>query len=306
MKVMVVTNAQTSAKDLRTILEAEGHECLMIDNGGQAIDSIYHDTPEMVMLDVALNKPSAAEILLKIKSAPSTWDIPVIIIASTKSMSKIAKCYELGANDYISKPFFKEEIVARIRNIGYVCEKMKELEKLLVRDYLTGLYNRKFFMERFVEELAWAARYQEPMSFIILDIDHFKKINDTYGHSCGDEVLKQLAKVLTSSLRSHDIIARYGGEEFVVLLSNTSAEDSLIVAEKIRVSVQESDFCCEENDVKLPVTVSIGVTCTDGDFEPLPDSLIIKADQALYDAKAAGRNRVMASWVKGSARIDEG
>ena len=305
MKVLVATNARTSEKELRLILEAEGHECLMVDKSDQTIDTIYHDTPEMVMLDVALARPSAIEILAKLKSAPSTWDIPVILIASSKSAAKIAKCYELGMYDYISKPFFKEEIVARIRNIGYVCEKMKELEKLLVRDYLTGLYNRKFFMERFVEEHAWAARYQEPLSFIILDIDHFKKINDTYGHSCGDEVLRQLAKTLTSALRAHDIVARYGGEEFVILLSNTSADDSLTVAEKIRVTIQECDFYCQENTVKLPVTVSVGVTSTDSEFDLQPDSLIIRADQALYEAKAAGRNKVMASSVKGSIRFNE-
>ena len=305
MKVLVATNARTSEKELRMILEAEGHECLMVDKSDQTIDTIYHDTPEMVMLDVALARPSAIEILAKLKSAPSTWDIPVILIASSKSAAKIAKCYELGMYDYISKPFFKEEIVARIRNIGYICEKMKELEKLLVRDYLTGIYNRKFFMERFVEEHAWAARYQEPLSFIILDIDHFKKINDTYGHSCGDEVLRQLAKTLTSSVRAHDIVARYGGEEFVILLSNTSADDSLTVAEKIRVTIQECDFYCQEKTVKLPVTVSVGVTSTDSEFDLQPDSLIIRADQALYEAKAAGRNKVMSSSVKGSIRFNE-
>ncbi|HMK57113.1 MAG TPA: diguanylate cyclase [Dissulfurispiraceae bacterium] len=305
MKVLVVTSAHSSAKELCIILESEGHECLIMDNGGQAIDTIYHELPEMVMLDVALSRPPASEILSKLKSAPSTWDIPVLIIASMKSALKIAKCYELGAHDYISKPFFKEEIIARIRNIGYVCEKMKEFEKLLVRDYLTGIYNRKFFMERFVEELAWAARYQEPLSFIILDIDHFKKINDTYGHSCGDEVLRQLSKTLTSTLRAHDIVARYGGEEFVVLLSNTGAEESLTVAEKLRITVQESDFFCQENSVKLPVTVSIGVASTDSGFDLNPDNMIVKADHALYEAKAAGRNRVISFSEKGSMSVNE-
>ncbi|MGO9378914.1 MAG: diguanylate cyclase [Dissulfurispiraceae bacterium] len=306
MKVLVATNAIASAKELRMILEAEGIECLMVNKSCQTIDIIYHDTPEMVMLDVALTRPSAVEILLKLKSAPSTWDIPVILMASSKSKAKIAKCYELGAYDYISKPFFKEEIVARIRNIGYVCEKMKELEKLLVKDYLTGVYNRKFLMERFVEELAWATRYQEPLSLIFLDIDHFKKINDTYGHSCGDEVLKQLAKTLSSALRVHDIVARYGGEEFVILLSNTGWDDSLTVAEKIRVTIEESDFFCDENPIKMPITVSIGVTSTEGELDLLPDSLIVKADQALYEAKAAGRNRVVSSSGKGSISVNEG
>ncbi|HMK59633.1 MAG TPA: diguanylate cyclase [Dissulfurispiraceae bacterium] len=305
MKVLVVTSAQNSAKGLCLILEAEGYECLILSKSDQAINTIYHELPEMVMLDIALTKPSAAEILSKLKSAPSTWDIPVLIIASMKSASKIAKCYELGAHDYISKPFFKEEIVARIRNVGYVCEKMKEFEKLLVRDYLTGIYNRKFFMERFVEELAWAARYQEPLSFIILDIDHFKKINDTYGHSCGDEVLRQLSKILTSTLRAHDIVARYGGEEFVVLLSNTNVDECLTVAEKLRITVQESDFHCAENSITLPVTISIGVTSSDSGFDLNPDSMIIKADHALYEAKGAGRNRVVSSTEKGSMSVNE-
>lgn len=303
MKVLVVTNAPTLARQLRTILDAEGHVCLRVGKGGQAIDTLYHDTPDLVMLDVTLARPSAIDIISKLKSAPSTWDIPVILIVSSKSAAKIKKFYELGAYDFISKPFFKGEVVARIRNIGYVCEKMKELEKLLVRDNLTGVYNRKFFMERFVEELAWAVRYQEPLSFIIIDIDHFKNINDTYGHGCGDDVLRQLAKTLASSLRVHDIIARYGGEEFVILLSNTSSDDSVTVAEKIRNTIQESDFYCLNGIAKLTVTVSIGVASTDGETDVLPDDLILIADQALHEAKAAGRNMVISFSNKGCSNV---
>jgi diguanylate cyclase (GGDEF)-like protein len=217
----------------------------------------------------------------------------------------MAKCYSLGAYDYISRPFFREEVLARIRNIGYVSEKIKEFEKLLVRDYLTGLYNRKFFMERLHEELTWAGRYSEPLSFIILDIDHFKKINDTYGHSCGDEVLKRLSKTLVESLRAHDVVARYGGEEFVVLLANTGPDDAITVGEKLRVAVQETEFYCGEDTAKLPVTISIGISSTDGDFDPVADSLIIRADHALYEAKAAGRNRVISFHVSDGIGTDE-
>ena len=304
---MIATKGVTTAMGLRDILHEEGHDCVIVEESCKAIDAIYHETPEMVMLDAALTKPTALDILFKLKAAPSTRDIPVIIIASGKSVHKIARCYDLGAYDYISRPFFREEIVARLRNIGYICEKMKELEKLLVRDYLTGLYNRKFFMERLVEELAWSARYSEPLSFIILDIDHFKRINDTYGHSCGDEVLRQLSKTLVAALRAHDVVARYGGEEFVVLLADTSTDDAVTTAEKLRVAVQECDFCCEENSAKLPVTISLGVaSTTDFNFDAVPDSLITRADQALYEAKAAGRNRVITSIASREMKIHEG
>ena len=303
---MIATKGVNTAAELRDILLEEGHDCVTVGESCKAIDAIYHETPEMVMLDATLSKPTATEILLKLKAAPSTRDIPVIIIASGNSVNKIAKCYDLGAYDYISKPFFREEIVARLRNIGYVCEKMKELEKLLVRDYLTGLYNRKFFMERLVEELAWSGRYSEPLSFIILDIDHFKKINDTYGHSCGDEVLRQLSKTLVAALRAHDVVARYGGEEFVVLLADTNNDDAITVAEKLRVAVQEGDFYCEDDSGRLPVTISLGVATTNSNFDLLPDNLITRADQALYEAKAAGRNRVMSSIATGETRLHEG
>jgi diguanylate cyclase (GGDEF)-like protein len=305
MKIMVATYAADEANELRKILKQEGHESVIVDQSIKTIDAIYHENPEMVMLDMALENPSAVEILAKLKSAPSTREIPVIVISQKKSTMKIAKCYELGAYDYISKPFFKEEIAARMRNIGYVCEKMKELEKLLVRDYLTGLYNRKFFMERFVEELAWAGRYNEPLSFMILDIDHFKKINDTYGHSCGDEVLRQLAKTLSTELRAHDILARYGGEEFVILLSNTTLEEACEAAEKLRKAVQSASLGCDQNNIKIPVSISIGVSSTDNDFDPVPDRLIVRGDRALYEAKAAGRNRVMFSLLSGEIRAHE-
>jgi two-component system cell cycle response regulator len=293
MKTVIATSSRLIDLELSRLLEAEGHQCLSISDNGSTIDTIYSENPDLIMLSLTLSKPSTIEILKKLKAAPSTRDIPVIVIASAGAQQKLAKCYELGAYDYVSVPFFPEELKARLLNIGYVREKMRELEKLLVRDYLTGLYNRKFFMERFVEELAWASRYGEPLSIIILDIDFFKKINDTHGHSCGDDVLIQLSRRLQAELRSHDILARYGGEEFIVLLSNTDGEGALQVGERLREAVQGQIFSCEELCVMLPVTISSGVVSSEGGTDLTPDSMIMQADQALYAAKAAGRNRVV-------------
>jgi two-component system cell cycle response regulator len=258
------------------------------------------------MLDVALTRPSVYSILTKLKAAPSTWDIPVLIIAPVRGVASVKRCFNLGAYDYIYTPFFREAILARVRNISYVANKLKEFGKLLVRDYLTGLYNRKFFMERMLEEIAWADRYGEPLSFIILDIDHFKKINDTHGHSCGDEVLKELARVLTGMLRAHDVLARYGGEEFVVLLSNTAPDDAFSIGEKLRAGVEESDFYCDEKGTRLPVTISVGVATTEISHDISYAALIKQADEALYKAKAAGRNRVVSARPAGLLMQDEG
>lgn len=293
MKVLIADNGEDSKNVLGKILLDEGYECIFVENSREVVDRIYAELPDVIVLGIKLSKPCSLEILKQLKSAPSTRDIPVILIASRRSQSKLTKGYRFGAYDYIAKPYFKEEVLARISNITFACDRVKELEKLLDRDYLTGLYNRRFFMERFFEELAWSVRYKEPLSLMMLDIDFFKKINDTYGHGCGDEILKQISNSLLSVLRTEDIVARYGGEEFIILLPNTNTEGAVTVAEKLRATVQDRNFSCEGSAVRLSVTVSIGVTIYDGSAELSPDRLIGQADGALYGAKEGGRNRVV-------------
>jgi diguanylate cyclase (GGDEF)-like protein len=292
MKVLIADNREDTKSVLGEILLDEGYECVFVKNSSEVIDRVYTELPDIIILDMRLSKPCSLEILSYLKSAPSTRDIPVILVASKRSQLRLTKGYELGAYDYISRPFFKQEILARISNITFACERVKELERLLDRDYLTGLYNRRFFMERFFEELAWSVRYKETLSIMMLDIDFFKKINDTYGHSCGDEILKQIANALLSVLRTEDIVARYGGEEFIILLPNTNPEGALTAAEKIRGTVQDRNFLCESGDIRLSVTISIGVTTYNGETGLSPDRLIGQADGALYSAKEGGRNRV--------------
>jgi diguanylate cyclase (GGDEF)-like protein len=293
MKVLIADNGEDTKSVLGKILLDEGYECIFVENSSEVIDRVYTELPDIIILDLKFSKPHSLEILKQLKSAPSTRDIPVIIITSKRSQLKLAKGYEFGAYDYISRPFFKQEVLARISNITFACDRVKELEKLLDRDYLTGLYNRRFFMERFLEEIAWSVRYKEPLSIMMLDIDFFKKINDTYGHGCGDEILKQISNALLSVLRAEDIVARYGGEEFIILLPNTNPEGALTAAEKLRVTVQDRNFLCESGDIRLSVTISIGVTIYNGETELSPDRLIEQADGALYSAKEGGRNRVV-------------
>ncbi|HAK88781.1 MAG TPA: diguanylate cyclase response regulator [Nitrospiraceae bacterium] len=297
MKVLIADNAEDTKSVLGGILLGKDYECVFVENNADIIEKVYTEVPDIVILDTKPAGPSGLEILKKLKSAPSTRDIPVVLIASKKSQSKLAKGYELGAYDYISRPYFKEELTARLSNITFACERVKELEKLLDRDYLTGIYNRRFFMERFHEELSWSSRHSEPISLMMLDIDHFKKINDTYGHGCGDEILKQIANTMTAVLRIEDVVARYGGEEFIILLPNTDSEGVLTAAEKLRAAVHDKDFSCENGSTRIQVTVSIGVTAYAPDNECIylpPDRVIGQADTALYTAKEQGRNRVVA------------
>ncbi|BCB96673.1 diguanylate cyclase response regulator [Dissulfurispira thermophila] len=296
MKVLIAGSTDDVEDIMSSILLEEGYDCVFVKDSKEVIDNIYVEQPDVIILDILLSNPSSLEILSQLKSAPSTRGIPVILIASKRSRLKLVKGYELGAYDYISRPFFKQEILSRIKNITFACDRIKELEKLLDRDYLTGLYNRRFFMERFLEEIAWSVRYKEPLSLMMLDIDFFKRINDTYGHGCGDEILKQISSALLSVLRAEDIVARYGGEEFIILLPNTSAEGAITAAEKLRATVQNRTFVCKDSnngDMRLSVTISIGVTIYNGETELSPDRLIGQADGALYSAKESGRNRVV-------------
>jgi diguanylate cyclase (GGDEF)-like protein len=159
-----------------------------------------------------------------------------------------------------------------------------------LRDPLTRAYNRRVFDDRLLAEMAFSARHGQPLSLLMLDVDHFKRFNDKYGHPAGDLVLQSVARQIEGTLRTEDLFARYGGEEFAVLVRNTSELDSLVVAERIRALVERTPTFWE--GMPLQVTISVGVACNAATAEP-PNALIKRADQALYRAKEQGRNRVV-------------
>jgi len=249
--------------------------------------------PALIILDMALKKPSAFAFLNSLKQTDSSKDIPVIMLSKGKSVRSLTKAFDLGAHDYISRPFFSREVIARIRNIRYAEEKMREMESMLVRDPLTGLYNRLFFNERIKEELNGVCRYGEPLSLIIIDIDKFKSVNDTHGHNCGDEILKRVGAAIYKAARSNDVVARYGGEEFVVLLPHTTHQGAITMAERLRANVQFNSFYWQA--MKIPVTISLGVNTTDDKAGITPEVFIEQSDLALYKAKKTGRNKVVSA-----------
>ncbi len=291
MKVLIADTSAETRDGLGQILQAQGYECCFIESDCDIIERVYHEFPDVVFLPAHLNARLSFAILEKLKSAPSTREMPVILIGTNRMRKTLTRGYQLGAYDYISLPYFKEEVLARLRNIIYIRNKTKELEQLMDRDYLTGLYNRNFFMTRLIEELSWSMSYNEPLSLMMLDIDFFKVINDTYGHRCGDEVLKNLAGVMLSTMRREDVVSRFGGEEFIVLMSNTTRDAAAEFGETLRRAVQDKTFDCAETDM-LQITISAGITTFTRMSDPSPDVLIGHADCALYLAKKGGRNRV--------------
>jgi diguanylate cyclase (GGDEF)-like protein len=291
MKVLIAGIPAGSTTDLEQMLQAEGYSCCIADNNSDIVEMVYRGCPDVVFLSANLAVDNSLGILEKLKSAPSTREIPVILISTNRARKTLAKGYRLGAYDYISHPYFKEEVLARLQNIVYIRTKTKEIESMMDRDCLTGLYNRTYFMARLSEEISWSSSYSEPLSLMMLDIDFFKKINDTYGHRCGDEILRTMAEVLLSSMRKEDVIGRYGGDEFIILMSNTSADAAAGLGERLCEAVAVKNFCCYASDI-LSITISGGIA-TFGDMsEHSSDILIGQADNALYAAKQGGRNRV--------------
>jgi diguanylate cyclase (GGDEF)-like protein len=293
MKVLIADTSAETKNILGQILQNQGCQCCFIESNGDIIERVYHEFPDVVFLAAHLDARLSLRILEKLKSAPSTREMPVILIGTNRMRKTLTRCYQLGAYDYISLPYFKDEVLARLRNLIYIRKKTKELEYMMDRDYLTGLYNRNFFMARLIEELSWSMSYNEPLSLMMVDIDFFKTINDTYGHRCGDEVLKNLANVMLSTMRREDVVCRFGGDEFIVLMSNTSGNAAAEIGETLRKAVQDKTLDCAETDM-IRLTISAGISTFTDMIGPSPSILIGHADGALYAAKKDGRNRVCA------------
>jgi two-component system, cell cycle response regulator len=240
-----------------------------------------------------------------LKEDPATRDIPVIFLSALDDTDTKVSGLALGANDYVSKPFRVEELLARVRvairmkrERDRLRQRAEELRRsaeaaseMSMTDALTGLLNRYGLQRALQRELAEARRYDRPLSCLLLDLDFFKAVNDTYGHAAGDTALAQAARALTESVRGSDVVCRYGGEEFLVLAPETGLEGARALAEKIRQSFASRLF--GDATRVFPLTLSVGVAQL-GDAESGND-MIARADEALYHAKQSGRDRVEAA-----------
>jgi len=306
-KILLLGPDKTT-KDLSQKLSNVVFDVLVANNTDTALKLTEISNPSVIILDIAMQSNDGKDFLIVLKSKANLIDTPLIALSENSDEDSLVYAFFHGASDYITLPFKFKELLARINNqirirnaIKDLEEKNRELtkrneilEQLAITDSLTELYNKGYILKRLKSELLRSARYNEPLSLIMIDIDFFKRINDSLGHIAGDNTLRELSKVLVKSVRDVDIVARYGGEEFIVLCPNTSISGAAILAERIRENVQNTAFHVGNIDIRL--TVSLGLSSLSPSSTAIVDidtsKLIEEADSALYMAKASGRNKV--------------
>lgn len=300
--VLVVDDSASIRGQIRAVLQrVEGFdEFIEAAEGLQAFKLMVERRPDLVVCDLIMPVFDGLKFLALRATRPELAGIPVIMLTADGDANRKVEVLDQGASDYVTKPFDDRELLARVK-VHYrlkvlqdeLREANKRLEALADTDGLTGLYNRRYFDALLGRELQRTERYKTPLGLVLLDIDHFKRVNDTYGHTMGDEVLRNVSRIVTSSVRVTDAVARYGGEEIAVVFTQTTAQGVAEVTERLRQNVAEFSHAHLGSSFKC--TASFGVSVCDGrGVVPNARELVDRADRALYQAKRAGRNRVVA------------
>ncbi len=288
-KVLIVDDSSTFRKITKKILQKQLFQVLTVSDGRKVFEILKRDSQiKIIILDYYMPGMNGLELLVKLRKVYRKDELSVIAVTGMNLSTLSAHFLKRGANDFIKKPFIEEEMVCRINNTIETIENIQKIKRIAQRDFLTGIDNRRSFYEK-VEKFYNEKNKRKSFALGIIDIDYFKKFNDTFGHETGDEVLKDVAKVLENSVGREDILARLGGEEFVILLKNVSAKEAFYFFEKVRREIASRRISGKEGSF-LKVTVSIGVFV--GTKELSIDTFINEADKMLYKSKREGRNRV--------------
>lgn len=296
-KVLIVDDIEDNIKLLWYNLEDDEHEIESATDGYQCLEKAKIFMPDIILLDLMMPGISGLETLKLLKDDEALEPIPVIMISANDGDESIIHALDLGAQDYVTKPFIYPVLAARLRSVvrlkesqEKLAEANKTLELLASQDPLTDTYNHRHFFNLAAAEFAKAKRYHRPISTIMIDADHFKSINDRYGHAVGDQALISMASICQELIRESDFIGRLGGEEFAVCCPDTSIEGTCKLAERIREAIEKS--VTEHDDVSLQFTVSLGVATLSPDDNTF-NTILDRADSLLYEAKQGGRNQVI-------------
>lgn len=288
MKVLIVDDSPDALALAKARLGKEGLELVCAGGGKAGLAAAQRERPDLILLDVDMPDMSGFAVCQALKADIELCMIPVIFLSGSGGPEDKVKGLNIGAVDYVTKPFDAFELRARVN----AALRTKHMQDLLIEyariDPLTGLANRRGLMERLAEEWARVQRHGGKLSFIMSDVDHFKRINDTHGHTFGDRALQAVAGAIAAQCRQSDLPARYGGEEFAIVVPGEQAAGAEMLAERCRQAVEAVQLDAGSDTVA--VTVSFGVA--DADNADSPETLIRHADEALYRAKNAGRNRV--------------
>ena len=305
-RILVADDREDNLGLLREWLSSQDYYVRCARDGREALDLARRDPPDLILLDKIMPEVDGLAVARELKKEDRFTTVPIIVLTGREDTRRHAIFDETGADDLIMKPFTFEEVDTHVRTMLKKREVFRALERaneelrqanermahLIQFDEKTQLFNYRHFMERLADEFKRARRYALPLTLLMLDVDHFKNVNDRYGHVAGDGVLREFGRIMVRSARETDVIARYGGEEFVILLPHTTAAHGQRLADRIRRSTETHPFGGGDGQGPIRVTVSAGVaTYPINDRLRAPDDLVRAADEALYHAKEAGRNR---------------
>ena len=294
--VLLVEDSAAIRALVRRMLVAGGHTVVEAAGGAAALTVCREQQPDVVLLDVEMPEMSGWDVLAAMKADPDLRDIPVVFLTGRSDTTDMVDGLRLGAHDYLRKPCEPTELLARVQAAARVKrlqdelrQRNQDLDRISRTDALTGLRNRRHVEEYLAKLTSLARRHLEPIAVLVIDIDHFKSVNDEHGHDAGDAVLREVAGRLQDSVRLEDMVGRWGGEEFLVVLPNTADRGAAELAERLRQVVAATPCRLADGDA-VQVTISVG-----GAASLIDDAgrLVRSADAAMYEAKQAGRNRVV-------------
>jgi two-component system cell cycle response regulator len=298
--VLVVDDNATQIKRIQTALGVEHRVNVLGDEAGAG-------PPDLAVVSVHAKSFDGFRVIARMRSGEATRHLPILAIVDPDDRKRAVRALELGAHDIILRPIDEEEIIARARTLmrrkrymDALRSRLDQSLELAITDQLTGLYNRRFLGTQLEPLVQRAQCGGDPVSIMAIDIDHFKRCNDTFGHDVGDQVLREFAARLASNTRPSDYACRQGGEEFIVVMPRTTGDIACLAAERLRRAIAASAFIIPGLGQQLEITISIGVASTEG-ADDSPDALMKRADEALYEAKRNGRNRVIGKAARDAA-----
>ncbi len=298
--LLVIDDSAAHRREIVGAIEPHGlfDSILQAADGPQGLQLLLNEEIDFVVCDLELPGFDGSKILHVKQASPTARAIPIIFLTGSSDRDRKAGLLELGAQDVIDKPFYAPDLVARVklhmktkRLYDELRAKSDLMTHLSTTDAVTGLRTRRFATEVLAIEVLRARRYETPLAILMADIDHFKRVNDEYGHLAGDEVLAGVSRVLLDQLRVTDVAGRYGGEEILVVLSQNGVDGAEVLAERWRMAVEGAEFDTPDGR-KVQVRISVGVAQFDPSMEN-GEALIARADSALYAAKGGGRNQVV-------------
>ncbi len=298
-RILIIEDRPESVAWFASALQPD-HSISSVDTFEEALVRVRGGDYDLIVVSLGMRGFDGLRLCSQLRSLPEGRHVPILVVVTDGDRRKLTQALEMGVNDYLTRPVDKNELVARVRTqlrkkryADRLRHNVQLSLEMAITDQLTGLHNRRYMSRHLDNLLSDAQKSGKPLAFVIMDIDFFKTVNDTYGHDIGDEVLREFGKRIPANVRGIDLVCRYGGEEFVVVMPDTDVAYACTVSERLRKSIETTPIEISRVPGKLNITISIGIAKSEGEGDTA-EALLHRADQALYRAKRTGRNRVVA------------